>query len=168
MDKRIKFALIAAVIVIALVSGFLIYGNFGQIGGLQYTVIEPPTDERLEMYAVPCTMEYWDNVSVHVGKAESPDDVVEKWTGNVAQLEKMAMEAGLGEELYGNFTWSRTLEKIELRYRTARELYSRDGWYIFTFSSSFLVNEDYFGQFFLSNDGVLMPAVQTCTVICCP
>ena len=190
MEKKIKSGLIVIIIGIILLGGFLIWNNYRQIGNLQYTVIELPEAKILEMYTMPCMMIYWDDVrvyydkttkgfvnktisiSVDVGKPESPNDVIDKWTHNVAKLERMYKDAfkqyDLYDSLYGNFLWSKHPKIIELKYRTSNEGYSRDGWYIFTSSPSFLEEGRDYGEFFLSDNGVLMPVERTCTTICCP
>jgi hypothetical protein len=160
----------------------LLFFSLSFAGELKYTIIEPPDTEALKNY-MPCLMVYWDNtttafnepvnVSIYVGKAKSADDAVDKWANNVAKLERMYKniakhKVSFRSDLYGNFLWSAKPQKIKIKYRTSKEGYSKDGWYIFTFSRS-LTREDFYGEFFLSNDGILMPATLACTIInCCP
>lgn len=102
-----------------------------------------------------------------VGKPQSADDVIDKWANNVNKLEKKYIDEYASEELYGNFLWSDSPMELTLRYRTPKEGYEKEGWYIFTRSASSLQEGFDYGEFFLSNDGYLMPAVRTCAKITC-
>lgn len=112
------------------------------------------------------------NISLYVGKAESPDDIVAKWASNVGKLKKIYTDTTkryhFHHLLYGNFLWSNRPKTIQLKYRTLKEGYSRDGWYIFTASTSLSEGGHDYGEFFLSDDGVLMPAERTTTLLSCP
>ena len=166
MKKKYKIGVIVLVAVIIISGGILIWYYFTQSDRLEYTVIEKPDDEMLEIYA-PCLMEYWDDVSVYVGKAKSPDDVVDKWASNVGKLKEIYRDAYY-YNIYGNFSWTNRPKTLQIKYRTSREGYSRDGWYIFTSSPSFLEEGNDYGEFFLSDDGMLMPAVRATALLSCP
>ncbi|MDP2924146.1 MAG: hypothetical protein Q8O30_10585 [Candidatus Omnitrophota bacterium] len=157
-----------------------------QIGKLKYTVeaYEPKYWKAENLNT--CTLTYYDNInlnaidkgelsniSVYVGKTKSPKDVVKKWANNVAKLKKQYEDATKGKwisgELYGNFLWTNRPTYIRLRYRTSKDNYARNGWYIFTSSPHFsLFDKDPgYGQFFLSDDGILTIAVDNSSLSGC-
>ena len=190
MEKKIKIGLIIITIGIILLCSFIILDNYRQIGKLQYTVIELPEAKSLEMYAKPCMMIYWDNVTAYydkateefdkpvsislgVGNVESPEDVVDKWTNNVAKLERIYKDSSNRYEFHyalcGTFLWSNKPKTIKLSHRTSEGgYYLRDGWYIFTKSPSLLEEGNNNGNFFLSDEGMLMPVQLIDSRLSCP
>jgi len=188
MKKKSKIALVVIIAGVVLIVVLLLWNSSGQSDKLEYTIVELPEGDISEMNA-PCLMIYWDDViayydtatseydipvdiSVYVGGAESPADVVDKWADNVGQLGKMYKDATeryqFYHELYDNFSWRNRPDIIQIKYRTTREGYSRNGWYIFTESVSLFGEGSDYGEFFMSDKGVLMPAERATSLLNCP
>lgn len=114
-----------------------------------------------------CAITYFDTVSFHIGQTMSADEAVEVWSANVEKLEPLYRKYSEAENLrrmlmYNNFLWSNTPDNLEIRYRKKEHGYEHEGWYFATMKGKLL------GEFFLSNEGYLMPAIQTCSrVECC-
>ncbi|MFA5338090.1 MAG: hypothetical protein WC330_07140 [Candidatus Omnitrophota bacterium] len=185
-NKIVKFVsgfTIFITVVIILIFAFEL-NRTRQIGRLRYIV--EPHKEHLKSENFPCVLTYYDNInlnatdrnelsniSVYTGKTNSPEDVIKKWADNVAKLKKQYEDATYGKwisgELYGNFLWTNRPKYIRLRYRTSKDNYARNGWYILTSSPRFSLfdkDSDY-GEFFLSDDGILTIAVDNSSLSGC-
>lgn len=131
----------------------------------QYKVIEYPVQypKQLQDYHNP--FEYLDKISIFVGKANNAQKAIDKWAQNVYVLEQKYKDVLKGNGLYGNFCWNEQTPCIEIRHRTREQKYPRNGWYIFTSSTCppHKGEVDY-GEFFLSDEGELMPAMRTSSI----
>ena len=132
------------------------------------TLIEPPDDDLIQI--LPCFMDYGDetilgdgrqiNISIYAGPASTWQDAVRKPRQNRESLIKTY------ETIEHVRTWDQYLgwsDNILIKYRTEKHLYPRNGWYINAFGDEGRV----LGSFYLSDDGRLMAARQTCTVFNC-
>jgi hypothetical protein len=193
MKKKIGIGLTAVIALAVLTGSVVVYSTFRQVGKVQYTILGTPDPAFLNPDTeLTCFMVYWDDMVTHydnvtntydapvriaiqVEKANSPDAAVRIWGGNVSKLKAMYQEASkdhmLSHEIYGNFLWSSQPKYMDIAYRTTGDRYHRNGWYIFTSSPSFPFprqGSDY-GEFFLSDDGLLMPVERQCEAFnCCP
>jgi hypothetical protein len=182
--KKIKMKKknISAIIIFLAIVGipFTVYAQTKKNNQIQYKVIEYPTKMK-ELYDIRYnSFVYFDNIetvfsseenpeyvkiSIFVGKADTAEEAIDKWAQNVHKLElyyKDILKNHLpSPELYGNFCWSKEISCIEIRYRTKKEKYPRDGWYISTSSHFPPHNENVdYGEYFLSDEGVLIPVMK--------
>ncbi|MFH0861757.1 MAG: hypothetical protein V1875_01890 [Candidatus Altiarchaeota archaeon] len=137
----------------------------------EITVMEPPPGS---FQVLPCVLEYGDNmttysggtinVSLNAGKAESVKDAVYKVKENLGRLKTLYSEE-TGGECFGIWgcDWVGWSSRIFVKHRTTKEKYGRDGWYITALDKDGAI----MGEFFLSDEGILMPAQQTCTRVGC-
>ena len=119
---------------------------------------------------ITCTMIYGDNVetfsgekidlSFDAGKGLNAQDALDKTLSNWPKID-MEYKKNMGE-LTVNFAtdWD---ERVFMKHRTSAEGYERNGWYTTIINNEGIVR----GEFFLSDDGKIMPAMRTCTRIDC-
>ena len=119
---------------------------------------------------LPCFMEYGDNmttchgetknVSLMVGKANTANEAVYKVKDNLGRLKAIysRQTTGVCFSSWGG-DWLGWTSRIFVKHRGEKEKYKRSGWYITALDKDGGVQ----GDFFLSDDGILMPAQQTCT-----
>jgi hypothetical protein len=183
-SKIVRVLIIAGAVLIVVL---LLWNGPQQSEKLEYTIVELSEGDISENRT--CLMIYWDEViayydtdtgeynipvdiSVKTEKPESPAGAVDIWANNVGKLGRIYKDATeryqFYHELYGNFSWSDRPDIIQIKYRTTREGYSRDGWYIFTESPLPSGGGSDYGEFFLSGKGVLMPAERATSLENCP
>ncbi|MFH0862962.1 MAG: hypothetical protein V1875_08040 [Candidatus Altiarchaeota archaeon] len=110
---------------------------------------------------LPCQMYFRDDLALYAGKAASADEAVELVKKNIRRL-KVAYSEKVKEGTSPDYPlgWGR---KVFVKYRTQREKYQRNGWYVTASDDEGLI----LGEYYLSDEGLLMPAIQTCTRIGC-
>jgi len=115
-----------------------------------------------EFQPLPCAMSYGDELSIRAGKAASPQEAVAIVRSNVQRLGGLYSKGVSGGSPYTYFVgWG---PKVFVRHRGQKEMYQRQGWYVLATDSDGLVK----GEFFLSDNGVLVPVTRHCTRIeCC-
>ncbi len=106
---------------------------------------------------------YFEQQAIFVGKPKSEEDAAQKWRSGLRNLRlkfEITRPSVISLELYSNFLWSIKPKRVELKHRHHRQGYVRKGWYISSFDST----RDRHGQFFLSDEGNLMVAINNCSL----
>jgi hypothetical protein len=110
---------------------------------------------------LPCTMSYGDQLAVSAGRASTPAEAVAKTKAKLKEIGRLYESLASGGDYLGYpIGWG---GRIYVRRRGPAEKYSRSGWYIAAQAS----DGSAAGEFYLSDDGQLMPAKRTCTRIDC-
>jgi hypothetical protein len=154
-------------VIAALLLACVVLFSYSQFRAEEITVEPSPTDLP-DSFILPCQMAYGDditdasdrrriNVSLWAGQAGNPDEAVTIIRKNRIILkttyEELTEGRALSQSLF--LEWA---DRLFVKHRGEKEKYQRSGWYLTALDDEGGV----MGDFFLSDEGVLMPVSRIC------